>query len=69
MPLKLKYKSYASSITSERLIKLIAMTLNEGNEDYNTAVKTIVLDGPDIEIKVQLDHGAFSCGQTVFESV
>lgn len=60
IPLKLQYKSYASTITSERLIRVMVMTLDGENEDYKTAAKTIVLDGPDIEIKVQLDCGA-SC--------
>lgn len=68
MPLKLEYKNYASAITSERLIKVTVMTLDGENEDYNTAVKTIVLDVPDIEIKVRLDCWAFSFGH-VFVSL
>lgn len=52
MALKLEYKNYASAITSERLIKLMVMNLDGENGDYNTAVKTIVLDAPDIDIKL-----------------
>ncbi|XP_075882355.1 protein-glutamine gamma-glutamyltransferase 2-like [Nelusetta ayraudi] len=52
IPLKLEHKNYAPVITSERLIKVTLMTLDGEHEEYNTAVKTIVLDGPDIEIKL-----------------
>ncbi|XP_075882356.1 protein-glutamine gamma-glutamyltransferase 2-like [Nelusetta ayraudi] len=49
VPLKLEYRCYASKITSERLIKLTALTMDG---DYSQTAKTIVLDGPDIEIRM-----------------
>lgn len=55
--MKLEYKNYASAITSERLIKLMVVTTDHKNEEYRTAVKTIVLDRPDVEIKVRQDCG------------
>lgn len=50
--MKLEYRNYASAITAERLIKLTVMTMNNECGEYNQAEKKIVLDGPDVEIKV-----------------
>lgn len=66
--MKLEYKNYASAITAERLIKLMVITLDGENEEYNTAVKIIVLDGPDVEITVRLDCWNF-LGPKCFVSV
>uniref|UniRef100_A0A667WU88 Protein-glutamine gamma-glutamyltransferase 2 n=1 Tax=Myripristis murdjan TaxID=586833 RepID=A0A667WU88_9TELE len=55
LPLKLKYTRYGSLITSDRLIQLVAITMDKQTRSYHKAEKTIVLDEPDIEIKVQKD--------------
>lgn len=50
--LKLEYDSYGSVITSDRLIKVSAITIDKKTIDYKKAEKTIVLDEPDLHIKV-----------------
>ncbi|TKS77339.1 Protein-glutamine gamma-glutamyltransferase 2 [Collichthys lucidus] len=50
LSLRLKYELYGSAITSDRLILVTATAIDK--EDYYTAKKTIVLDEPDIEIKL-----------------
>uniref|UniRef100_A0A665UI55 Protein-glutamine gamma-glutamyltransferase 2 n=1 Tax=Echeneis naucrates TaxID=173247 RepID=A0A665UI55_ECHNA len=52
LSLKLEYDSYGSVITSDRLILLSAITVDKQTIDYHKAEKTIVLDEPDIEIKL-----------------
>ncbi|XP_019944770.2 protein-glutamine gamma-glutamyltransferase 2-like [Paralichthys olivaceus] len=52
LPLKLKYDSYGSVITSDRLIQLTAITIDKETADYNKTEKTIVLDEPEIDIKL-----------------
>lgn len=54
--LKLKYDSYGSLITSDRLIQLTAFTMDKQTTDYHKAEKTIVLDEPVIEIEVWMDR-------------
>uniref|UniRef100_A0A3Q3Q407 Protein-glutamine gamma-glutamyltransferase 2 n=1 Tax=Monopterus albus TaxID=43700 RepID=A0A3Q3Q407_MONAL len=43
---------YGSVITSDRLIQLSAITIDKQTNQYHKAEKTIVLDEPDIKIKV-----------------
>lgn len=50
LSLRLEYEHYGSVITSDRLILVTATAIDK--EDYYEAKKTIVLDEPDIEIKV-----------------
>ncbi|XP_040910726.1 protein-glutamine gamma-glutamyltransferase 2-like isoform X2 [Toxotes jaculatrix] len=52
LSLRLEYDSYGSVITSDRLIQLSALTIDKQTIDYHKAEKTIVLDEPDIEIKL-----------------
>lgn len=52
LSLRLDYDQYGPVITSDRLIQLSAITIDKQIIDYNKAEKTIVLDEPDIEIKV-----------------
>ncbi|XP_035016094.2 protein-glutamine gamma-glutamyltransferase 2 [Hippoglossus stenolepis] len=52
LPLKLQYDSYGSVITSDRLIQLTAITIDKQTIDYNKTEKTIVLDEPEIDIKL-----------------
>lgn len=52
--LKLDYNIYRSAITSDRLIQLSALTVDKETMDYRKAEKTIVLDEPDIHIKVRI---------------
>ncbi|XP_041646034.1 protein-glutamine gamma-glutamyltransferase 2-like [Cheilinus undulatus] len=52
LPLKLRYDSYGSVITSDRLIQLSAIAIDKQTIDYNKAEKTIVLDEPDLQIKL-----------------
>ncbi|XP_053174171.1 protein-glutamine gamma-glutamyltransferase 2-like [Scomber japonicus] len=51
--LTVKYDSYGSVITSDRLIQLSAITIDKQTIDYHKAEKTIVLDEPEIEIKLE----------------
>ncbi|KAM4563545.1 protein-glutamine gamma-glutamyltransferase 2-like [Odontesthes bonariensis] len=50
--LKLEYDLYGKAITSDRMIQLSAITIDKQTIDYNKAEKTIVLDEPEIEIKL-----------------
>ncbi|KAM3617990.1 uncharacterized protein V6R79_013667 [Siganus canaliculatus] len=50
--LKLDYDHYGPVISSDRLIQLSAVTIDKETVDYKKAEKTIVLDEPDIEIKL-----------------
>uniref|UniRef100_UPI0037E90A21 protein-glutamine gamma-glutamyltransferase 2-like n=1 Tax=Semicossyphus pulcher TaxID=241346 RepID=UPI0037E90A21 len=52
MSLKLEYGHYGSVITSDRMILLSAMTLGKHTNDFHKAEKTVVLDEPDIQIKL-----------------
>lgn len=52
LSLKLDYDHYGPAITSDRLIQLSAITVDKQIIDYNKTEKTIVLDEPDIEIKL-----------------
>ncbi|KAI3357275.1 hypothetical protein L3Q82_015731, partial [Scortum barcoo] len=52
LSLRLKYSHYGSVITSDRLIQLLAVTTDKQIVSYHKAEKTIVLDEPDIEIKL-----------------
>ncbi|XP_030589927.1 protein-glutamine gamma-glutamyltransferase 2-like [Archocentrus centrarchus] len=52
LSLKLEYQSYGTAITSDRLIQLSAVTIDKQSTDFNKAEKTIVLDEPDIKIKL-----------------
>lgn len=55
LSLKLEYERYGSVITSDRLIQLSAITFNKESVEYYKAEKTIVLDEPEIEIKVWME--------------
>lgn len=52
LSLTLEYERYRSKITSDRLIQLSAITIDKHFMDFHKAEKTIVLDEPDIQIKV-----------------
>ncbi|XP_028307746.1 protein-glutamine gamma-glutamyltransferase 2-like isoform X2 [Gouania willdenowi] len=52
LSLKLEYDSYGGVITSDRLIQLSAITIDKQTIDFHKAEKTIVLDEPDIGIKL-----------------
>lgn len=52
LSLTLEYENYGSVITSDRMIHVSAFTIDNQDTDYHKAEKTIVLDEPDIEIKV-----------------
>lgn len=55
LSLKLDYDSYGTVITSDRLILVSAITIDKQTVDYHKAEKTIVLDEPDIKIKVWME--------------
>ncbi|XP_037629374.1 protein-glutamine gamma-glutamyltransferase 2-like [Sebastes umbrosus] len=50
--LRLEYDRYGSAITPDRLINLSAITIDKQITNYHKVEKTIVLDEPDIEIKL-----------------
>lgn len=52
LSIKLEYAQYGPVITSDMMIQLSAMTIDKQNVDFHKAEKTIVLDEPDIEIKL-----------------
>ncbi|XP_034064990.1 protein-glutamine gamma-glutamyltransferase 2-like [Gymnodraco acuticeps] len=52
MSLRLEYERYGSAITSDRLIQVSAITIDKQITNYHKAEKTIVLDEPEIHIKL-----------------
>lgn len=52
IPFKLEYERYGTAITSDRLIQLTTITIDKQTMDYHKVEKTIVLDEPDIQIKL-----------------
>uniref|UniRef100_A0A3B4ZQP2 Protein-glutamine gamma-glutamyltransferase 2 n=1 Tax=Stegastes partitus TaxID=144197 RepID=A0A3B4ZQP2_9TELE len=52
LSLKLDYDGYGTAITSDRLIQLSAITVDKETIDFCKAEKTIVLDEPELEIKL-----------------
>lgn len=48
-------------MTSDRLIQLSAVTIDKQTMDFQKAEKTIVLDEPDIRIKVRSPRGNELC--------
>ncbi|XP_034021561.1 protein-glutamine gamma-glutamyltransferase 2-like [Thalassophryne amazonica] len=52
LSLTLKYKNYGPVITSDRLIHLTAVTMDKQTTDYQKEDKTIVLDQPQIKIRL-----------------
>lgn len=52
LSMKLEYDSYGAAITSDRLIQLSAITVDKQTIEYCKAEKTIVLDEPELEIKL-----------------
>uniref|UniRef100_A0A8C4ELV9 Protein-glutamine gamma-glutamyltransferase 2 n=1 Tax=Dicentrarchus labrax TaxID=13489 RepID=A0A8C4ELV9_DICLA len=61
LSLRLEYDRYGSAITSDRLIQLAAITIDKETIDYHKAEKTIVLDEPDMEIKVWMKDRGKKC--------
>ena len=55
IPLKLEYDQYGSALTPDRLIQLSAFAIDKETRMYHKADKTIVLDVPDLDIKVWED--------------
>lgn len=53
--LRLEYDSYGSVITSDRLIQLSVIAIDKQTINYHKAEKTIVLDEPVIDVKVEID--------------
>ncbi|XP_068997710.1 protein-glutamine gamma-glutamyltransferase 2-like [Embiotoca jacksoni] len=53
LSLKLEYDSYGAAITSDRLIHLSAITIDKRVIAYYKAEKTIVLDEPELNIKLE----------------
>ncbi|CAG03221.1 unnamed protein product, partial [Tetraodon nigroviridis] len=52
LSLRLEYQSYGSKLTSDRLIQLSAVAMDKNSMDFQKAEKNIVLDDPDIQIKL-----------------
>lgn len=52
LSLRLEYQGYGSKLTSDRLIQLSAVAMDKNSMDFQKAEKNIVLDDPDIQIKV-----------------
>lgn len=64
VPLKLEYQSYGPVLTPDRLIQVSALTVDKESLDYCKTQKTIVLDEPDLHIKV-LGSACVNCPVSV----
>lgn len=63
LSLTMEYGQYGAKITSDRLIKLSAITIDKSTMDFHKAEKMVVLDEPDIEIQVR--SGSETLGRTL----
>ncbi|XP_041941056.1 protein-glutamine gamma-glutamyltransferase 2 [Alosa sapidissima] len=52
VPLRLNYSKYCNSLTEDNLIRLVALLVDRGNGDMILAVRNIVLENPEIKIRV-----------------
>ncbi|KAJ8259032.1 hypothetical protein COCON_G00180440 [Conger conger] len=52
VPLRLNYCKYGANITEDNLIRVVALLTDYSNKDMYLAVRTIVLDDPEIKIRV-----------------
>ncbi len=53
--LRVEYAEYSKAITQDRMIKLVALLIDAETRDFYRAKKTIVLDGPEIIVNVNLN--------------
>ncbi len=53
--LRVEYAEYSKAITQDRMIKLVALLIDADTRDFYRAKKTIVLDGPEIIVNVNLN--------------
>ncbi|XP_066519605.1 protein-glutamine gamma-glutamyltransferase 2 [Hoplias malabaricus] len=52
VPLRLNYSKYCNAITEDNLIRLGALLIDYSNREAILAMRTIVLENPDIKIKI-----------------
>ncbi|XP_068996653.1 protein-glutamine gamma-glutamyltransferase 2-like [Embiotoca jacksoni] len=62
LSIKLEYDSYGAAITSDRMIRLLAMAYDKRLDVFHHARKTLVLDEPELDIKLE---GAATVNQSV----
>ncbi|XP_069549902.1 protein-glutamine gamma-glutamyltransferase 2-like [Brachyistius frenatus] len=55
LSLKLEYDSYGAAITSDRMIRLLTVAIDKQVTALHKAEKTIVLDQPELNIKVRME--------------
>lgn len=55
LTLRLEYAEYSKAVTQDRMIKLVALLIDAETRDFYRAKKTIVLDGPEIIVNVNLN--------------
>lgn len=52
VPLRLNYSKYGGAITEDNLIRLAALLVDYSTGDATLAVRSIVLDNPEIKVRV-----------------
>lgn len=52
VPLRLNYSKYGGQLTEDNLIRLAALLLDQATGDRTLAVRNIVLDNPEIKVRV-----------------
>lgn len=52
VPLRLNYSKYGGQVTEDNLIRLAALLLDYTTGDTTLAVRNIVLDNPEIKVRV-----------------
>ncbi|CAB1457839.1 unnamed protein product [Pleuronectes platessa] len=52
VPLRLNYSKYSDKLTEDNLIRVAALVLDYTTEETILAVKNVVLDNPDIKVKI-----------------
>ena len=52
IPLRLNYSKYGDLITEDNLIRLAALLLDYTTREQTLAVRTIVLENPEIKVRV-----------------
>lgn len=56
VPLRLNYSKYGGQLTEDNLIRLAALLLDYSTGEAKLAVRNIVLDNPEIKVRVSTKH-------------
>lgn len=62
VPLRLNYAKYGGALTEDNLIRLAALLIDYSTRQATLAVRNIVLENPDIQVRVSTPTNYTNCG-------